>query len=100
VTRGRLRIVAWVTLIVGLATAIGIYVLTVRSPENMVAYEIEHSKQYQRALELNGGKANVIGLSSHSGSTVSGTAHGSRTWWRPPVLLAVGLWLAAVVAED
>ena len=99
-TPRRLRIVAWLTLIVGLATAIGIYVSTVRSPDDMVAYEIEHSKQYQRALELYGGKANVIAVELTQ--WFESLWHGTRLAYTvacATVLLAVVLWLAAIVAE-
>ena len=61
-TGRRLQMIAVAILIVGLITAIGIYVSAARSTDDMVAYEIEHSKQYQRTLELYGGKANVLAV--------------------------------------
>ena len=100
-TGRRLQIIAVAILIVGLATAIGIYVSAARSTDDMVAYEIEHSKQYQRTLELYGGKANVIAVELTQ--WFDSLWHGTRLAYTvacATVLLAGGFWLAAAVVED
>jgi hypothetical protein len=100
-TGRRLQIIAVAILIVGLATAIGIYVSAARSTDDMVLYEIEHSKQYQRTLELYGGKANVIAVELTQ--WFDSLWHGTRLAYTvacATVLLAGGFWLAAAVVED
>jgi hypothetical protein len=54
----RLRVAAGAILIVGLASAGGIYLSV--GPEAAPNYELEETKQYQRSLELYGGTANVL----------------------------------------
>ena len=85
----------------GLATAIGIWVSAAASPDDMLVYEIEHSKQYQRTLELYGGKANVLAVeltqwfdSLWHGTRLAYTVAGAT------VLLAGAFWLAAVASEE
>jgi len=88
-------------LIVGLVTAIGIYVSAARSTDDMIAYEIEHSKQYQRTLELYGGKANVIAVEITQ--WFDSLWHGRRLAYTvacATVLLAAGFWLAAALVDD
>jgi len=88
-------------LIVGLVTAIGIYVSAARSTDDMIAYEIEHSKQYQRTLELYGGKANVIAVEITK--WFDSLWHGTRLAYTvacATVLLAAGFWLAAALVDD
>ena len=100
-TGRRLQIIAVAILIVGLATAIGIYVSAARSTDDMVLDEIEHSKQYQRTLELYGGKANVIAVELTQ--WFDSLWHGTRLAYTvacATVLLAGGFWLAAAVVED
>jgi hypothetical protein len=100
-TGRRLQIIAVAILIVGLATAIGIYVSAARSTDDMVTYEIEHSKQYQRTLELYGGKANVIAVELTQ--WFDSLWHGTRLAYTvacATVLVAGGFWLAAAVVED
>ena len=100
-TSRRLQMIAVATLIVGLVTAIGIYVSAARSTDNMVDYEIEHSKQYQRMLELYGGKANVIAVEITQ--WFDSLWHGTRLAYTVAcgsVLLAAGFWLAAAVVDD
>jgi len=100
-TGRRLQIIAVAILIVGLATAIGIYVSAARPTDDMVMYEIEHSKQYQRTLELYGGKANVIAVELTQ--WFDSLWHGTRLAYTvacATVLLAGGFWLAAAVVED
>jgi len=60
------------------------------------AYEIERSKQYQRALELYGGKANVIAVELTQ--WFDSLWHGTRLAYTV-ACATVMLWLAAVVAE-
>jgi hypothetical protein len=100
-TGRRLQMIAVAILIVGLITAIGIYVSAARSTDDMVAYEIEHSKQYQRTLELYGGKANVIAVELTQ--WFDSLWHGTRLAYMvacATVLLAAGFWLAAAVVDD
>jgi hypothetical protein len=100
-TGRRLQLIAVAILIVGLATAIGIYAAAARSTDDMVAYEIEHSKQYQRTLELYGGKANVIAVELTQ--WFDSLWHGTRLAYTvacATVLLAGSFWLAAAVVED
>ena len=100
-TSRRLRIAAGAILIVGLVSAIGIYLSAARPADDMVAYEIEHSKQYQRALELYGGKANVLAVELTQ--WFDSLWHGTRLAYTvacATVLLAGAVWLAAVASED
>jgi hypothetical protein len=100
-TGRRLQIISVAILIAGLATAIGIYVSAARSTDDMVAYEIEHSKQYQRTLELYGGKANVIAVELTQ--WFDSLWHGTRLAYTvacATVLVAGGFWLAAALVED
>ena len=100
-TGRRLQMIAVTILILGLITAIGIYVSAARSTDDMVAYKIEHSKQYQRALELYGGKANVVAveLTQWFDSLWQGTRL-AYTVACATVLVAIGLWLAAALVDD
>jgi hypothetical protein len=100
-TGRRLQIIAVAILIVGLATAIGLYVSAARSTDDMVLYEIEHSKQYQRMLELYGGKANVLAVELTQ--WFDSLWHGTRLAYTvacATVLLAAGFWLAAALVDD
>ena len=100
-TGRQLQLTAVSILIVGLITAAGIYVLAARSTDDMIAYEIEHSKQYQRMLELYGGKANVMAVEITQ--WFDSLWHGTRlayTVASATVLIAVGFWLAAALVDD
>jgi len=100
-TGRQLQLTAVVILIVGFITAAGIYVLAARSTDDMIAYEIEHSKQYQRMLELYGGKANVMAVEITQ--WFDSLWHGTRlayTVASATVLIAVGFWLAAALVDD
>ena len=100
-TGRRLQMISVATLVVGLVTAIGIYVSAARSTDDMIAYEIEHSKQYQRTLELYGGKANVIAVEITQ--WFDSLWHGRRLAYTvacATVLLAAGFWLAAALVDD
>jgi len=100
-TGRQLQLTAVSILIVGLITATGIYALAARSTDDMIAYEIEHSKQYQRMLELYGGKANVMAVEITQ--WFDSLWHGTRlayTVASATVLIAVGFWLAAALVDD
>jgi hypothetical protein len=100
-TGRRLQMIAVATLIVGLTAALGIYLFAGRSTDDMIAYEIEHSKQYQRMLELYGGKANVLAVELTQ--WFDSLWHGTRLAYTVAcgtVLLAAGFWLAAAVVDD
>jgi hypothetical protein len=100
-TPRRLRIVAGAILVAGLATAIGIYMSAASPPDDTVTYEIEHSKQYQRTLELYGGKANVIAVELTQ--WFDSLWHGTRLAYTvgcATLLIAGVVWLAAVASED
>jgi acyl transferase domain-containing protein len=87
-------------LIVGLIIAVGIYV-SAGSTDDMIAYEIEHSKQYQRTLELYGGKANVMAVEITQ--WLDSLWHGTRLAYTvacASVLMAAGCWLAAALVDD
>ena len=100
-TGRRLQMISVAILIVGLFTAIGIYLSAARSTDDMIAYEIEHSKQYQRTLELYGGKANV--LAAELRTWFDRLWHGTRLAYTvacASVLLAAALWLGAAASDD
>ncbi len=56
----RLRIVASITLALGLASSVMIYLSAENVPDTILGYEVEESKKYIHDLELYGGKANVL----------------------------------------
>src|SRR4029453_17208124 len=94
-TGRRLQMIAVAVLIVGLVTAIGIYV-SARSTDHMIPNEIEHSKKNQLTLELYGGKANVIAVEITQ--WFDSLWHGTRLAYTvacATVLLAGGFWLPA-----
>ena len=98
-TSGRLRFVAAVILIAGLAGAILIYLSAV-PPENALGYDPMLSKQYRRDLELYGGKANVLAVEITQ--WFESLWHGTRLAYTvacAAVLLAGVLWFAAVASE-
>ena len=71
------------------------------APDDMLAYEIEHSKQYQRTLELYGGKANVLAVELTQWFDT--LWHGTRLAYTvacASVLLAGAFWLAAIASEE
>jgi hypothetical protein len=101
VTARRLRFVSVAVLIVGLAGAIGIYVLAAAPDDNPLGYDPMQSKQYVRDLELYGGKANVLAveLVQWFESLWRGTRL-AYTVACATVLLAGGLWVAALAHEQ
>jgi hypothetical protein len=56
----RLYLIAAIVLLVGLGSAILIYLAAEDATEDMLIYEFEHSKLYRHDLELYGGKMNVL----------------------------------------
>ena len=100
-TAGRLRFVGAATLIVGLASAIFIYVLAEVPPDNPLGYDPMQSKLYVRNLELYGGQANVLAVK---------LVHWFESLWSGPrlaypvacatVLLTLAFWVAAVAYEE
>jgi hypothetical protein len=96
---GRLRFAATAILTAGLAGAIGIY-LSAAPPTEDVLGDFEQSKQYQHALELYGGKANVLAVKVTR--WFDSLWHGTRLAYTvacATVLLAGAFWFAAVVLE-
>jgi hypothetical protein len=84
---------------VGLASAIWIY-LSATPPTDDVL-DIENSKQYLHALELYGGKANVLAVKVTQWFNT--LWHGTRLAYTvacATLLLAGAVWFAAVVAEE
>jgi hypothetical protein len=96
-----LRFVAGAILVVGLASAIGIYLAASSSTADAPGYDPEQSKQYLRAMELYGGKANV--LAAELRAWLNGLWHGTRLAYTvacASVLLAGAFWLGAAASED
>jgi hypothetical protein len=58
----RLYLSACIILVVGLTGSIFIYLTAENSPDTVLGYEVDESKQYMRDLELYGGKANVLAV--------------------------------------
>ena len=56
----RVRLVSGLILLVGLATALVLYLSAGEPAENPLIDQLENSKAYQRSLELYGGKANLL----------------------------------------
>jgi len=56
----RLYLITAIVLLVGLGSAILIYLTAEDASEEMLIYEFEHSKLYRHNLELYGGKMNVL----------------------------------------
>jgi len=98
-TGRRFRFAAAAILIVGFASAIGIY-LTAAPPTDDVL-DIENSKQYIHALELYGGKANVLAVKLNQ--WFDSLWHGTRLAYTvacAAVLLAGAFMFAAFASED
>jgi len=97
----RLRFAAAAILIVGLASAIWIYLNAASSDRDALGYTPEESKQYLRAMELYGGKANV--LAAQLRQWLDSLWHGTRLAYTvacATVLLAGAFWFAAVASEE
>jgi hypothetical protein len=98
-TGRRFQFAASAILIVGLASAIWIY-LTAAPPTDDVL-GLENSKQYIHALELYGGKANVLAVKLTQ--WFDSLWHGTRLAYTvacAAVLLAGAFMLAAFASED
>jgi len=96
-----LRFVAAAILVVGLAGAIWIYLNAASSTDNALGYNPEESKQYLRAMELYGGKANV--MAAELRQWFDSLWHGTRLAYTvafATVLLAGAFWFAAVASEE
>ena len=100
-TGRRLRFVAAATLVVGLISAIWIYLNAASSTGDTLRYNPEESKQYLRAMELYGGKANV--MAAELRQWFDSLWHGTRLAYTvacATVLLAGAFWFAAVASEE
>jgi len=100
-TGRRLRFVAASTLVVGLISAIWIYLNAASSTGDTLRYNPEESKQYLRAMELYGGKANV--MAAELRQWFDSLWHGTRLAYTvacATVLLAGAFWFAAVASEE
>jgi hypothetical protein len=100
-TARRLRFIAAAILIVGLASAIFIYVSAAAPIDDPLGYDPMQSKKYLRDLELYGGKANVLAVQ---------LVQWFESLWRgrrlaytvacATVLAAGAFWVAAVAYEE
>ena len=89
------RVVAMTILGVGFATGLWIY-LTAAPPADPSDIGLNESKQYQRQVELYGGKANVLALEAMD--WLRSLTHGRRlaiTVAAVTVIVAGGVWLFA-----
>ncbi len=99
-TARRLRFVAAATLVVGLAGAIWIYLNALSSTGDALGFNPVESKQSLRALELYGGKANV--LATELRQWFESLWHGTRLAYTvacASALLAGVFWFAAAAEE-
>jgi hypothetical protein len=100
-TGRRLRFVAAAILALGLVSAVWIYLNAATSTGDALEYDPEQSKQYLRAMELYGGKANV--LAAELRQWFDGLWHGTRLAYSvacATVLLAGAVWFAAAASEE
>ncbi len=100
-TGRRLRFFAAVILVLGLASGISIYLNAAPPTGDALGYNPEESKQYLRAMELYGGKANV--LAAELRQWFNSLWHGRRlayTVASATVLLAGAFWLGAAASEE
>ena len=91
----RALIITALILTVGLTTALAIYVVAARAPDDS-SDELTDSKQYLRQMELYGGKANV--LAAELQHWLASLWHGRRlalTVACGTVLVAGAYWLVA-----
>ena len=58
--QARRRLIAVAILLVGLGSALVIYLTATPAPANPLGYEPEDTKRYLREMEVYGGKANVL----------------------------------------
>ena len=93
-----LRLTAGVILLIGFASAAGIYAA---STGEVQGYQPEETKQYLRTLELYGGKANV--MATELREWVGSLWHGRRLAYTvgcASVLLAGAFWLARAASDE
>ncbi len=93
-----LRLIAGAILVIGFASAMGIYVASTSEVEG---YQPEETKQYLRTLELYGGKANV--MATELRQWFGSLWHGRRLAYTvgcASVLLAGAFWLAGAASDD
>jgi hypothetical protein len=92
-----LRIISATILIVGLGSAIVLYVKAGQTPGNPLGYDPEDTKQYLHDMELYGGKMNV--LAADLRQWFAGLWHGKSLAFTVAfiaVLLAAGFRVAAI----
>ncbi len=58
--RTRLYLIAAIILLVGLSSAVLIYLKAETVSEDDLSYQLQHSKKYRHDMEVIGGKANVL----------------------------------------
>jgi len=58
--QARLYLISAIILLVGMGSAILIYMTAENASDDTLVYHFEHSKKYRHDLELIGGKANVL----------------------------------------
>ena len=88
-------------LVVGLVSAVWIYLAAAPSTADTLGYDPAQSKQYLRAMELYGGKANV--LAAELRQWFDSLWHGTRLAYTvacATVLLAGVFWFAAAASEE
>ena len=93
-------VVAAMILVAGLTTALWIYI-TAAPPADTSEIGLKESKQYQRAVELYGGKANALAIEAMD--WLRSLTHGRRlaiTVACVTVMAAAGFWLFADSSRD
>jgi hypothetical protein len=92
-----LRFAAAAVLVVGLISAVWIYLVAAPSTADTLGYDPAQSKQYLRAMELYGGKANVLAAELRAWFDGTRLAYAVAC---ASVLLAGAFWLAAAASDD
>ena len=93
-------VAALMILVVGFATALWIYFSTA-PPDDQSEIGLAESKQYQRGVELYGGKANALAIEAMD--WLRSLTHGRRlaiTVACVTVVVAAGFWLFADASRD
>jgi hypothetical protein len=96
-----LRFVAVATMVVGFASAIWIYLNAASSAGDTLGYNPEETKQYLRAMELYGGKANV--MAAELRQWFASLWHGTRLAYTvacATTLLAGVFWFTSAAVEE
>jgi len=96
-----LRFVAVATMVVGFASAIWIYLNAASSAGDTLGYNPEETKQYLRAMELYGGKANV--MAAELRQWFASLWHGTRLAYTvacATTLLAGAFWFTSAAVEE